>query len=324
MKRAYKKRRATKYNYSALIAMLAVIVMVAVCIAGIVMIIKLAQEKLDDDPKVHPSEENSTDITSSELETTTKEIATGATVPEPSNIAEESVTSGQTTVAPTAAPTAAPTTAPGPADPPAVTDDIPMVPTDFSCFSGAAFVGDSRTGGFFYASHITVAPFYYIVGLQVHEALKPASQTDEKYLIALKDGSKGNIIDALKQGTYNKVFIEIGVNFLTIADNTFINSYTNIVNAVKQVQPQAEIYVLSIIPCTAKFPDSVVNIKRLNNCVKTVVANTGVKLIDLSPVFGNNDALPAGSYNPAGDGYHLDATYNLKILNYIKRVVYNQ
>lgn len=308
MKRAYRKRRAYKYNYAALTAMLAVLIMVVVCIAGMVVIIKSVQEKTDEETKHNQAMQGSSEYdgssqSSTELETVTKEVATPSPTPETPDA--------------TQTPTTTPTT---PTQPGAI-DGIPSTKQDYSCFEGAAFVGDSRVGSVYLSVGVTPAKFFYKIGLQVHKF------TTELEIVGNNSNKNLTIIDLLSQQAYDKIFIEVGVNHLGITDATFISSYTNIINAIRNVRPDAEIYIMSIIPVSSQYeiknPGANDNIKRLNADCATIAKDCGVNFLNLAPVFGDSDSLPSDSYNANTDGAHLNQAYNYKIMNYIKKIVYN-
>ena len=182
-------------------------------------------------------------------------------------------------------------------------------------------MGDSRVGSIYLSAGVTPAKFFYKVGLQVHKF------TTEVEIVGNNSNKSLTIIDLLSQQAYDKIFIEVGVNHLGITDATFISSYTNIINAIRNVRPEAEIYIMSIIPVSSKYevknPGANDNIKRLNADCATIAQNCGVNFLNLAPVFGDSDSLPEDSYNANTDGAHLNKDYNLRIMNYIKKIVYN-
>ncbi len=274
MKRAYKKRKKYRVNLAMVIALLAVLVMVAVCIGGIVAIVQVNSEK---DPAVEKDR-----FSHAESESTGDEAA-------PSSVAEEN-SQGM---------------------------NISAEPQDYSCYNGTAFVGDSRVGGLFTNTQLTNAEFYYEVGLHVYNALSQPK-------ITLKNGSKGTVADALKQGSYTKVFIQIGINDLEYNTERFVRYYQDIINTVKQTQPSAKIYVLSILPVSearAKRGDFVTNenVRIYNELVKKAAQGCGVEYVDLiEPLFGGKIVLPADS---SSDGVHLNRSYCYKLLNYLKEVI---
>ncbi len=195
--------------------------------------------------------------------------------------------------------------------------NISAEPQDYSCYNGTAFVGDSRVGGLFTNTQLTNAEFYYEVGLHVYNALSQPK-------ITLKNGSKGTVADALKQGSYTKVFIQIGINDLEYNTERFVRYYQDIINTVKQTQPSAKIYVLSILPVSearAKRGDFVTNenVRIYNELVKKAAQGCGVEYVDLiEPLFGGKIVLPADS---SSDGVHLNRSYCYKLLNYLKEVI---
>lgn len=285
MKRAYKKRKKYKVNLAMVIALLAVLVMVAVCIGGLVAMVQLNSER-------SPAVEKDS-FSHAESESTGDETASSSAAQEASQTEtqEDSLAN------------------------PAM--NISAEPQDYSCYNGTAFVGDSRVSGLFTNTQLTNAEFYYEVGLHVYNALSQPK-------ITLKNGSKGTVADALKQGSYTKVFIQIGINDLEYNTERFVGYYQDIINTVKQTQPSAKIYVLSILPVSearAAQGDFVnnENVRIYNELVKRAAQGCGVEYVDLiEPLFGGKVALPAGS---SSDGVHLNRSYCYKLLNYLKKVI---
>lgn len=163
------------------------------------------------------------------------------------------------TVTPTAAPTATPelTITPEPTTEPPVTPKPTMEP-DWSLpvplgesadeeewFSDAVLIGDSRTEGLRIYSGITSkADFLTYTGLTVrgvNDGAKVIRIGEEKY----------PVLDFLVSKSYGKIYIALGINELGRGSDTFIQNFGQVVNKIHALQPEARIYIQSILPVNA-------------------------------------------------------------------------
>ena len=183
-----------------------------------------------------------------------------------------------------------------------------------SYFDDAAFIGDSRTQGLQLYTGLPNATFYATQGLMVDTFFS------KKFVKA--GGGKITIPDAMKNQTFKKVYIMLGVNELSWAyEKVFIQKYGEVVDKVKELQPDAKIYVQSILPVTkAKSDgDAIYNntkISRYNELIEQMCREKGVTYLHVADAVGlDNGALPAGS---ATDGVHLNREYCYKWLDYLK------
>ena len=183
-----------------------------------------------------------------------------------------------------------------------------------SYFDDAAFIGDSRTQGLQLYTGLPNATFYATQGLMVDTFF------NKKFVKA--GGGKITIPDAMKNQTFKKVYIMLGVNELGWAyEKVFIQKYGEVVDKVKELQPDAKIYVQSILPVTkAKSDgDAIYNntkISRYNELIEQMCREKGVTYLHVADAVGlDNGALPAGS---ATDGVHLNREYCYKWLDYLK------
>lgn len=182
-------------------------------------------------------------------------------------------------------------------------------------FSDAVFIGDSRTEGLQINTGLTTARFLAAKGLMVDTALK-------NNVIKLKNGSRGTVIDGLKEGTYNRVYVMFGMNELGWPYlDVFTSRYEKLITEIKKVQPNATIYVQSILPVSkAKSDkDSIYNnenISKFNKAIKDMANKNGYIYLDVaSAVEDSNSALPS---NASSDGVHLNKEYSQKWLNYLR------
>ena len=183
-----------------------------------------------------------------------------------------------------------------------------------SYFDDAAFIGDSRTQGLQLYTGLPNATFYATQGLMVDTFFS------KKFVKA--GGGKITLPDAMKNQTFKKVYIMLGVNELGWAyEKVFIQKYGEVVDKVKELQPDAKIYVQSILPVTkAKSDgDAIYNntkISRYNELIEQMCREKGVTYLHVADAVGlDNGALPAGS---ATDGVHLNREYCYKWLDYLK------
>ena len=183
-------------------------------------------------------------------------------------------------------------------------------------FSDACFIGDSRTVGLSYNSGKPMATFYCATGLNVSSAL------DEQN-IELDNGNMGNVVDALKQRQFARIYIMFGINEVGWPDmDSFQREYEELLNAVKAAQPDAKIYVQSIIPVTASkdsegYPFTNANIADFNGAVKAAAENCGMTYIDVGAALVDaNGCLPEDA---ATDGIHMTKDYLVKWIEYLEQ-----
>lgn len=225
------------------------------------------------------------------------------------------------------APTTKPTATPEPTKKPAVSPTSTKKPAASSSklsaevkalYKDCVFIGDSRTEGLQLKTGLTSATFL------THRGLTVATAMTEK-VIPLKSGKKGTILDALKEGTYKKVFIMFGVNELGWPyTTTFTKKYEKLINKIKKIQPDAEIYVQSIIPVTKEKSDSskiytIKHVKKFNKAIKAMTNDMKLHYLNVQEaVTKPNTYLPEKC---ATDGVHLTKAACLKWLDYITKEI---
>lgn len=171
-------------------------------------------------------------------------------------------------------------------------------------FSNACFIGDSRTEGLRLYGSAPSAAFYSAEGLAVNTVFTQPAVTI--------DGKKMSVVDALQKQSFDKIYIMFGINELGWPVDSFVASYGNFVDKVKELQPNAEIYVENIFPVTAnKSKQSDIynnpNIRTFNEKIKAMAQEKGVKYVDLYSMLGDKDGnLPKDS---SPDGVHLEREY---------------
>ena len=127
---------------------------------------------------------------------------------------------------------------------------------------------------------------------------------------------------ALQSASFNKVYIMLGINEVgTGTADTFLQQYANVVNRIRQLQPQAIIYVQSIMHVTQSKDEAGTdinnaNINERNEKLKTLADNVNVFWLDENEAF---DEAGTGKLNAeyTSDGVHLKAKYISLWINYI-------
>lgn len=217
-------------------------------------------------------------------------------------------------------PTPSPTPEPTPTlEPePDYTQPVPLgEKVEMEWFSDAVFIGDSRTDGFKLYSGISGADFLDYTGITVFDVM------EGKKVIRV-DGGKVSVLDALARKQYGKVYISLGVNELGYYDpQGFADTYGQFIDAVRACQPEATVYVQSIIPvntgkCKANdIPYYVTNegIASYNEALAAMAAEKKVPLINVSEALV--DETGEVPREDSADGVHFQKTGYVKWLDYL-------
>ena len=176
---------------------------------------------------------------------------------------------------------------------------------DDSYFDDAVFIGDSRTEGFMLYAGPSGAEYLTAVGLMVDTIFT------EPYI--RQGDKKVTVMDALAGMDFSKVYIMLGVNELGwVYGSIFQEYYGRIIDRIREINPDAIIYIESILPVSAEKSekDSVYNNPRIdefNQLLKDLAAEKEVYYLNVAEaVAGEDGCLPAeGTF----DGVHLKPDY---------------
>ena len=177
--------------------------------------------------------------------------------------------------------------------------------------SNVAFIGDSRTQAFLMYAGLKEVTDYTNIGLMVDTAQTKKFITNDK-------GEKITLLEDLKNRNIDTIYIMLGINELGwIYSSIFINKYEELIDRIKEIKPNCEIIIQSIIPVTKSKSDtdSVYNntkIAEYNSLIKQMANRKNIKYIDLVPTLTDQYGyLPE---NASTDGIHLNKKYCLKWL----------
>ena len=173
---------------------------------------------------------------------------------------------------------------------------------DLSYFDNAVFIGDSRMEGFKLYAGLGNASYLTSVGATVDTVSTKATER-------LSSGAKVSIMDALAQKSFTKVYLMLGMNELGwVYPDLFAEHYGALIDQIRQIQPDAVIYIESILPVTQAKDDEgyYVNNERINQyneLLMELAEEKEVWYLDVSEaVEDENGKLPA---DISFDGVHL-------------------
>lgn len=187
-----------------------------------------------------------------------------------------------------------------------IEEKVDFVTADDSYLDGALFIGDSRTDTLASYAGWTKTEFWVKTGLTIWDVL------DEK--IAKVKGKTVSVKKALKEKQYDKIYIMLGVNELgTGTATTFCEQYKKVIDYMKKNQPNAVIYIQSIIHVTndKRSNSSYINNKNVdarNAKIIDLADNKQVFWLDLNEIF---DKRGTGVLNKkyTSDGVHIMPKY---------------
>lgn len=230
--------------------------------------------------------------------------------------------SAAATLIPTAPPTEVPTLTPEPTPTPAAqydyTKPVPESPAvGLEWFDDAVLIGDSRTEGFKLFAGVSNADYLSYTGITVFEVM-------EGRQVIRTDNGKISVLDALAQKQYGKIYLGLGVNELGYYNPTsYAKTFGELVDTVRASQPNAVIYIQSIVPvntakCAANnIPDYVTNegIASYNKELAAMAAEKEVYLIDIAEALV--DETGEVPREDSADGVHFQKQGYIKWRDYL-------
>lgn len=200
-------------------------------------------------------------------------------------------------------------------------NEEPEVPLSFcevsdDYFDDAVFIGDSRVVSLYEYSDWKEATYYCSSGMTLGGVFKDPTGR-------WKDGNwKVNIADALQQEQYKKVYIMLGINDMGVGDlDYFMNHYSDMVYQIHEWQPDAIIYIMSIMNVSAERDaqgDYINNeaIRVRNERLKELDNGRDTFYLDINSVVCDDNGCLNAEYT--FDGVHLYAQYVPLWTDYLK------
>lgn len=227
-------------------------------------------------------------------------------------------TTEETTVATTVAPTEESTQEESysvPADDSRIYfSDYRFTTVDTSYFDDAVFIGNSRLQGFILYSNLPDLCSYTYVGMTVKSYFTKAEFT--------VNGVSMTAAEALEATPgFRKVYLKLGINELGwVSTEQFIESYSKIIEHIYSCNPNAIIYINSLLPVSEyaleKDPTlSKEKILEYNEALKQMAAEYGACYLDVASIFTAEDGYMPYEYS--FDGVHLNVSSIQLWLNYL-------
>lgn len=175
---------------------------------------------------------------------------------------------------------------------------------DASYFDDALFIGDSRTVGLQEYGTLSNATYFANTGLSIYDAVSETVNVDGMGEISLQE--------LLTKNQYGKIYLMLGINELGFDLSQTVSKYNALVGQIKELQPDAIIYIEANLHVTAERSASDdtfnnPNIDNFNAQVSSLADNETVYYLDINELFDdengalstdytNDNAHPLGKY----------------------------
>lgn len=167
-------------------------------------------------------------------------------------------------------------------------------------FRDTVIIGNSQAQALSNYGLIKEADFLTRIGLSINKVLTSS------------DGD--SVINGLYGTDYEKVILVFGENELGWPyPKNFISEYKKVINAVRDILPNAKIYCHAVFPVSRSHSEKSTigitneNVVIFNELIGEMCEEEGFTFIDFSPAFSEDDgALPEGV---ASDGVHFNYDY---------------
>ncbi|MDI9469436.1 MAG: GDSL-type esterase/lipase family protein [Bacillota bacterium] len=182
-----------------------------------------------------------------------------------------------------------------------------------SYFDDALFIGDSRTEGLMLSRLIPSATFFTDIGISARHFFTKR--------IPFADGRQLTMSQGLALKDFAKIYLCIGINDMADPEYIFLNDYKRMVDFIRQEEPQAILYVVSILPVSQARDDqgdwvNNDNVWHFNDLLLQFCADNYVHYLDAAAALGDEHGkLPAGS---SADGLHLSHALLEKLVYFFR------
>lgn len=168
----------------------------------------------------------------------------------------------------------------------------------------ALFIGDSRTVGIMEYAGLTDADFFCSTGMNVFDVCKNR--------VSVPGVGKATLTELLSNKKYGKIYLMLGINELGYQFKSIVGKYADLVEFIKQEQPDAAIFIQANLHVSKKRSegDKYINnsaINELNLELSKFADNKRIYYMDANPLFDDeNGNLSA---DKTSDQVHLYAKY---------------
>ncbi len=180
-------------------------------------------------------------------------------------------------------------------------------------FSDALFIGDSRTVGMLQSHLLSNASYYAKTGIGIGDILSER--------IVNESGTMISVSEALCLHTFSKVYIMIGINDISSGDTEwFTQQYKEILDTVRNTQPNAVIYIQGNIPMSYGTQDlnGALNNKNLslrNEASRALADKNTIFYLDIGSIYADDNGNLQPCYTT--DGLHVMPDYYSLWVDYL-------
>ena len=199
----------------------------------------------------------------------------------------------------------------------ALTTDYDYVTAEDDYYNDALFIGDSRIEGFRLHNAFPGATYYSKTGIGISTIMW-------EQIAMAPNGVLTSIPDALQYTQFKKIYIMVGVNNMA-AHNTeqFLQVYSDMISTIREKQPDAKIFILSIMHVSARYNDggsgltNNININDRNVAISTLADGKDIFYINLNQLICEDNFDIKAGYS--GDGLHLKDEYYDLWVDYLNK-----
>lgn len=171
-------------------------------------------------------------------------------------------------------------------------------------FDDALFVGDSLTEDLKKYSGLDNASYFYHVGLNIYQLFETPKSS----------ALTGLTFDrTLRAHQYKKIYVMLGINEMGTGDTAyFVRHYSSALKKIRALQPDAILYIESILPVTAEKSDADStfnnpNIRERDAGLQKLANGKSIFYLNVASAFEDESGNLPQEYS--GDDVHLKAKY---------------
>lgn len=193
-----------------------------------------------------------------------------------------------------------------------------LITVEPSYFDDALFIGDSRTVGISEYGTIKGADFFCNTGMSVYNVRKAE--------VSIPSMGKISLTGLLDSKSYGKIYIMLGINELGYSFKQTVRKYGELIDDIRTVQPNADIYIQANLHVTQKRSDSDKTfnnaaINRFNTAIAGFADNDTIFYIDVNELFDDENGNLDKAYS--SDNTHPLAKYYAKWSDWLCQMVFS-
>lgn len=194
-----------------------------------------------------------------------------------------------------------------------VKEESPFTTVSKNYFEDALFIGDSRTVGLRDYGNIEGATFFAGTGMSVYSV--------HKGKVSVAQMGRVSFEELLNSQQFGKIYIMLGINELGYPQKSTIKKYSELVNKVRQLQPEAIIFIQANLHVTIErtISDEIFNndnINIFNSEIARLADGEGIFFIDANELFDDEQGNLGEEY--ASDNTHIQAKYYIDWRNWLQ------